>query len=296
MGLEPGQFTKPRAITITNDDELIIVDKLGRIQVFDNSGNFLRQWRTPLVEQGKPCGLSISNDGLLMVADTHYFRVLFYTFDGKLVEERTLGGVNGRGPGEFGFVTDAIQDPAGNYFVSDYGDFDRIQKFDADRNHVMEWGGHGDGDFEFMRPQSLAFNAAGELMVADACNHRIQVFDVSTDPPRLLRSLGQAGSKLGDLQYPYSIWVNPDGSFYVCELGNHRVQLFDSDGQGIATFGRAGRQAGEFHQPWSLVVDHQGIMHVLDTYNHRVQSFRFENVATYRDQVGQTRGPAASSE
>ena len=62
-------------------DRLYIADKTGRIQVFDRDGNFIRSWRIPEVYSGKPVGLSISHDGLLIVCDTHYFRLLFYTPD-----------------------------------------------------------------------------------------------------------------------------------------------------------------------------------------------------------------------
>ena len=77
-GLDDGRFIKPRGIAINDADEIFIVDKTSRIQVFDRDGQFIRNWRTPACVNGKPCGLSISHDGLLIVPDTHYFRVLFY--------------------------------------------------------------------------------------------------------------------------------------------------------------------------------------------------------------------------
>ncbi len=148
-GLDQGRFIKPRAITVDAQDRIYIVDMTSRIQVASRDGEILQVWRTPACVQGKPCGLSISNDGLLMVCDTHYFRVLFYTPDGELVEERTIGGTNGRGPGEFGFVTDVVQDSRGNYYVSEYGDYDRIQKFSPDGKYVYQWGGHGTAPGKF---------------------------------------------------------------------------------------------------------------------------------------------------
>jgi hypothetical protein len=56
-GLDDGRFLKPRAITIDDQDRLYIVDMTSRIQVFDRDGNFIRSWRTPKCQQGKPCGL-----------------------------------------------------------------------------------------------------------------------------------------------------------------------------------------------------------------------------------------------
>ena len=273
-GVDDGHFSKPRAIEINSADEIHVVDMTGRIQVLSSRGQFIRAWRTPEIANGKPCGLGFANDGLLMVADTHYFRVLFYRPDGTLIPERTIGGTNGRGPGEFGFVTDAVQDAAGNYYVSEYGDFDRIQKFDSAGKYICEWGGHGTEPGQFLRPQALAIDEAGQLWVADACNHRLQVFDTSQTPPRLVKIVGGEGTGAGQFRYPYGIWLAPDNTLLVTEFGNHRIQKMTRDGQCLATFGEAGRGPGQFHQPWSLVCDSTGSVIALDSYNHRLQRFQ----------------------
>jgi len=275
-GLDDGRFMTPRAITIDDQNRIYVVDKTSRIQVFDRDGDFLRSWRTPECLQGKPCGLSISQDGLLMVCDTHYFRVLFYTLDGQLLEERTIGGVNGRAPGEFGFVTDVVQDSKGNYYIAEYGDYDRIQKFSPAGEFIYQWGEHGEEPGQFQRPQGLAIDENDHLWVADASNNRIQVFDVSGEQPVVIRTWGKPGSEPGYLSYPYELVLDGQGHVYVCEFANHRVQKFTLDGQSLGTWGGAGREAGQFHQPWSMCRDSEGAFHVVDSYNHRLQRFFFE--------------------
>lgn len=273
-GVKDGEFFKPRAMAIDKDDQLYIVDMTGRIQVFDADGGFLRSWRTPTIEKGKPSGLSFDLDGNLLVADTHYFRTLFYTPEGKLLSERTIGGVCGFGPGEFNFVTDAVQDARGNYYIAEYGEYDRIQKFTRDGKFVLQWGGHGEEPGQFIRPQNLAIDAQDQLWVADACNHRIQVFDVSGAEPKLVDVWGEQGAAPGQLCYPYDLAVDGEGHVYVCEFGNHRVQKFTADGVSVGCWGAQGRREGELHNPWALVLDSRGRVHVLDTYNHRVQRVR----------------------
>ena len=276
-GLDSGRFINPRAITIDQFDRLYIVDMTSRIQVADRDGNILRSWRTPMCVQGKPCGLSISNDGLLMVCDTHYFRVLFYTFEGELIEERTIGGTNGRGPGEFGFVTDVVQDSKNNYYIAEYGDYDRIQKFSPAGKYDYEWGGHGTEPGNFLRPQGLAMDEHDHLWVADASNHRIQVFDVSGDHAEVVKVWGSAGSEPGKLSYPYQVLLDGQGHVLVCEMGNHRIQKFTLDGKSLAVWGGAGREPGQMHQPWAMCQDSKQFIHVLDSYNNRVQRFEFED-------------------
>lgn len=270
-GISEGRLQKPRAMAIDEHDQLYIVDMTGRIQVFSVDGHFVRGWRTPEIANGKPCGLSFDREGHLLVADTHYFRVLAYTPQGQLLDDRTIGGVPGQGPGEFHFVTDVVQDSQGCYYVAEYGDFDRIQKFTSDGQFLLQWGGRGREPGQFLRPQSLAVDEHDQIWVADACNHRVQVFDARGDEVRLVRVWGEAGSAPGQLSYPYGLQLDGLGHVYVCEFGNHRVQKFTLDGQSIGWWGRSGRQAGELASPWALVLDSQRRVHVLDTYNHRVQ-------------------------
>ena len=155
-GSSEGRFQKPRAMAIDADDQLYIVDMTARIQVFDRDGNYLRGWQTPVHVAGRPTGMSFDRRGRLLVADTHYYRVLVYSTEGELLD--TLGGVHGQSPGEFGLVTDAVEDHAGNLYVSEYGEYDRIQKFSPEGKFLLQWGGHGGEPGQFMRPQSLAID------------------------------------------------------------------------------------------------------------------------------------------
>jgi sugar lactone lactonase YvrE len=258
-------------MAIDEHDHIYIVDMTARIQVFDCDGNFLRGWRTPRWKNGRPTGLSVDRDGNLLVADTHYFRMLVYTREGKLLPEKTIGGMAGRGPGQFGLVTDAVQDSQGNYYIAEYGQYDRIQKFSRDGKYLFQWGGHGSKPGQFVRPQNLEVDENDHIWVADACNHRIQVFDATGDRARRVRLWGEPGNRPGQLRYPYDLVLDGSGHVYICEWGNHRVQKFTREGQPLAIWGTTGRGPGQLHNPWALVRDRRGRLHVLDTYNHRVQ-------------------------
>lgn len=270
QGVRLGQLYKPRALAIDDEDRLYVVDKTARIQVFDRDGKFLHGWRTPAWQNGKPTGLSFDLDGNLMVADTHYFRILFYRPDGTLLEDRTIGGEFGQGPGQFHFVTDAVMDSKGCVYVAEYGDFDRIQKFSPEGEFMFQWGGHGSEPGQFSRPQNLALDEQDRLWVCDACNHRIQVFDANGSEAKLINLFGELGSEPGQLRYPYDL-ILVDEYIYICEFGNHRVQAMTREGESLATWGTQGRAEGELFNPWALVRDQRGRVHILDTYNHRIQ-------------------------
>ncbi len=268
-GISDGRFQKPRSMAIDGQDRLYIVDMTARIQAFDTDGNFVHSWQTPAHTNGRPTGLSTDRDGNVLVADTHYYRVLVYSPAGQLL--RTLGSGQGHGPGEFGLVTDAVQDSAGNYYVSEYGEYDRVQKFTREGNFVLQWGSHGERPGQFSRPQGLAFDGLERLWVADSCNHRLQVFDTNG---KLLFGWGEEGPELGKLFYPYNLAFDADGNVLVCEYGNHRVQKFTPEGRSLGAWGVAGREAGQLFNPWCIALDSSGRLHVLDTYNHRVQRVR----------------------
>jgi DNA-binding beta-propeller fold protein YncE len=269
-GTKPGWLHKPRVAAFDAKDHLYIADLTDRIQVFDRDGGFLRSWRTPDLNIDGPSGLTIDRYGRVLVADTHFYRVLVYSDKGDPLFQ--IGdGVQGTTPGRFGYPTDVVIDKAGNFYVSEYGENDRIQVFSPKGEWLRQWGGHGYEPGEFMRPRALSIDENDRLYVADSCNHRIQVFDTSG---KLLAMWGTRGSRPGQMAYPYDISIGPDGYLYVCEFGNNRVQKFTRDGKSVGLWGSSGREAGQLNNPWALAVDRQGAVSVIDSNNHRVQRFR----------------------
>jgi DNA-binding beta-propeller fold protein YncE len=269
-GTRDGWLQKPRVAAFDADDRLYLADLTDRVQVFDRDGEFLRAWRMPGLNVDGPSGLTVDRLGRVLVADTHFYRVMVYDRQGNLL--RQIGdGIQGTEPGRFGYPTDAVIDRAGNFYVAEYGDNDRIQVFSPEGKWLRQWGGHGFEPGEFLRPRALAIDEEDHLYVADSCNHRIQVFDTSG---KLLRTWGERGPKLGQLSYPYDVALGPDGSLYVCEYGNGRVQKFRRDGTPLGAWGRPGYGPGELNNPWALAVDSRGAVSVIDSNNHRVQRFR----------------------
>ncbi len=273
-GMADGRFQKPRAMAISPSDEIFVIDKTARVQVFDTSGKFLRGWKTPEGANGKPTGASIDpTSGNLLVSDTHYFRYLTYTPAGSLLEEQTIGGVNGTEPGQFGWVTDIVRAPDGTLYLAEYGEYDRIYKYSPEGQYLDRFGEHGDSALQFSRPQTLDVDSDGLLWIADSCNHRVQVVDWRESKPRSVAIFGSRGSELGQLKYPYGLKLIEGNRFLVSEFGNHRVQCWSRDGMPIASWGSAGDLAGQLNQPWAVDCDSQGRVYVVDSGNNRIQRF-----------------------
>lgn len=267
-GLGHGQFVYPRAMALAPDGRLFIVDKTARIQRFSPTGEFETCWQMPDWEAGKPTGLSVDAAGRVLVADTHYHRVIIFDRDGH---ELVRFGSNGTGDGQFLLTTDVVADRSGRVYVAEYGDNDRINIFSPELKYLRSFGREDMGTEPFIRPQSIAIDPDGTLWVADACRHRICHF---TAEGNLLSTFGSLGRETGQMQYPYHVAVCPDGTLLVSEFGNNRLQRFDRTGRSLEIWGGTGTAPGQLLSPWSVVVTDKGVVYVLDSGNNRVQVFR----------------------
>lgn len=284
-GIRGGELVKPRAIAIGPDDHLYIVDWTARIQAFDRDGKFLGiSWTCPDFKNGRPSGLSVDGDGNVIVSDSHYNCVRVYSSKGDLL--RTIGDGPGTGPGQLSYISDALRDQAGNFYVAEFGANQRISKFDGAGKFIRYWGAPGGATEaddqgrpaepgQFARIRAMCLGPDGNLYVADSCNHRIQVF---TTDGKFVRAFGTPGRGLGELAYPYDVAISTAGRtayLYVVELENCRVQKFTLAGEPIAVWGGPGRAPGQLCSPWALAVDSRGAIHVVDSLNDRVQRISF---------------------
>lgn len=262
-GHTAGKFHRPRGICWDPPHNVIyVVDWDGRIQKFNTDGTFRASWLMPAVEKGKPEEVCMAGNGNLLVADTHYSRIVEFSPDGAFI--RAFGSY-GKEPGQFIYPVGVACDTNGNIYVSEYGENDRIQKFSADGTFIRAWGRFGVAAGEFARPSGIDIGPDGALYVSDAVNHRVQVFD--TDG-KLLRVIGKEGQGRGEFRYPYDVSVTSN-ALYVLEFGNQRIQKLALDGSFLAMAGKPGRGDGCFANPWrcELVGD---LAYVSDTDNGRV--------------------------
>jgi len=265
-GRGQGEFIYPRAIDITSDGSLFVVDKTGRVQRFNPEGKFLDVINMPLIKTGKPTGLSIAPNGNLYVADTHYHRVVVFSPDGQMIDEF---GKFGQENGCFIYPTDVAFSQDGRIFVSEYGGNDRISVFTEQGDFLYCFGTPGSGEGQLARPAALCVDQSQKhLYVADACNHRIAIYDFDGN---LLGYIGSVGRAPGQLRYPYDLALLPDGTLVVCEYGNNRLQLFGPDRRSLAVCGRAGRQSGQLAYPWGVAVDVRRRAFIVDAGNNRIQ-------------------------
>ena len=80
----------------------------------------------------------------------------------------------------------------------------------------------------FSRPTDVAWDAAGDIFVADGLgNARIAKFDKDG---KFIKSWGKRGTANGEFANVRSIAVDAQGNVYAADGGNKRIEVFDNDG------------------------------------------------------------------
>jgi eukaryotic-like serine/threonine-protein kinase len=190
--------------------------------------------------------------GDIWVADSFADQYWIFTPDGEYLES---WGTPGSAPRQLDFSAHRGSPqaaggiafaPDGSFYVADVGNR-RIQKFDAKRRFVKQWGSFGSGDGQFAEPFGIVTDGR-TVYVADDDRGDVQAFNLDG---RFLRKFGRITTERG-------IFIGLDGAGFLYrsgEDGASKITKYDSTGRIEAELevpGEAGTEVG------GLAIDRNG--------------------------------------
>lgn len=173
-------------------------------------------------------------------------------------------------------------DPQGNLWVTD-GSNGRFVIFSPEGAVLETWGEQGDGEGEFAFTcgsygyGGVAFDAAGNIYVADAGNGRIQKFSPDrtfltswpsesiVDSEFLATGRGNQGAAKPAAACPVDVAVDRQGRIYVSDRSARQIRAFAANGRPLASVTTASLQ------PEQIALDDDGNIWVADNANRIVK-------------------------
>jgi len=238
--------------------------------------HFVRAWGEVGSGPGQfrePTGIALAR-GEVFVSDARNGRIQVFDREGRFLR---AFGRPGEGQGELGRPMN-LTIRGDELYVPEYMN-DRIQVFALGGTPRRMLGEPGSGPGQLDAPGGVAFTRAGNLLVADFYNQRVQEWRPDGSFVRQWGTSGETGIAAGRFNYPTDVAAGPEGGFYVADGYNDRVQAFAADGGFAHKWGGPfgmdifGPFRGWFAVVTSVAVDAEGNVFAADFYNHRIQKF-----------------------
>lgn len=263
------EFVRPSAVAVDGERVYVSDPGLGLVHLLDLAQRrYVALRGNPADPLRAPIDLGLGPDRSLVVVDSSRAAVDLFTADGTWRATK-------RWPEITRPVAVAWDSQQQTYWLADAAAHACFAI--AGWNEIrLRLGVRGAAPGQFNFPTALACHARLGLVVADAMNFRVQVFEPPYAAPRVV--FGRKGDAAGDFARPRAVACDSDGHIYVVDNQFENVQVFDRDGRLLLAWGREGRGPGEFFLPAGITIDERDRIWVAD--DRRVQVFQYLKQAT----------------
>lgn len=267
-----------------------------------------------------PAGVTTDSAGSVYIADEENNVIRKVTPDGLIT---TVAGIpyvgsiySTRFGGDGGPATSAYLDnpaavaidAAGDLFIADYSN-NVVRRVDATTGIITTYAGNAaapgyNGDsgaataVHLNGPSALAFDAAGNLYIADSRNNLVRRVDTSGQLTTVAGSyyLTASGTPPSGvpatsvaLLRPMGVAIAPDGSLYISDTGNGIVRRVDGSGTITTVAGGNPFSGGadnviatsaQLSTPSQLAFDRSGNLYIAEQSGHVVRRLRTDGILT----------------
>ena len=303
----------------------VAIDSTGALYIADNGNRRIRRLSAgtiatvagggpgdsapaPFSGLNQPYAVAKDSAGNVYVADTFNHRIRMITPAGQI---STIAGTGAAGySGDNGPAASAqlaypygvAVDASGNVYIADTNNY-RIRKVSGGTITTIAGTGiccySGDGgpaiNAQFNVPRGLAFDASGNLYIADAGNNRVR--KVTTGGTITTVAGNGACCYSGDniaatsaeLNNPFAIALDASGNLYIADTNNFRIRKVDLSGNittvaGIGSSGFSGdggtATSAQINFTYGITVDSSGNLFIADTSNNRIREITAGTIVT----------------
>jgi DNA-binding beta-propeller fold protein YncE len=260
-------LNKPMDVTKIGNNVYVTDTKNNQVQVFDQSGKFVLKFGKVGTEKGQfqfPYGIAGDKNENIYVADLYNGNISIFNTKGEFIkyfpdQEKLI-----QSPGGLRIYNDKL-------YVTDIK-ANKLFVFNLDGKKLLEIGGAGQGEGQFIAPNAVAVDKDNQIYVTDSGNNRVEVF--SKDGKFIKIINGSADGK-GDPIFvnPRGVAVDSKGTVYVVSNMSHNIYAYDKDGKQVRILGGMGTDNGQLYLPNGLFIDDRDSIFVTDTLNQRVSIF-----------------------
>ena len=236
-------------VATTKEGQIVVFRRMNpSFFVLNPDGTFVKSWGDTPYKLAH--GIRIDKDGFIWVTDNSDNIVQKFSPDGKLL--MTIGQKGSKGDNTsqdaFDGPADVFVAPNGDFFVADGYRNSRVVQFSKDGKFIKIIGGtKGTEPGQFNLPHAVVVDSKGRLIVADAENSRVQVFDQNG---KFIEQWTDFIAKPRGAMY-----ITPDDTLYISHVDAEAISIVKNGKVVDVIKGVGGR-------PHGMTLDHEGNIYV----------------------------------